>query len=96
VSGAASPDKGSGTGLEKASTGLAAALKVVESSDRPVPAQALEVYRESSAAAKPGLAEWNEFKSSRLPELNHQLEGASLPALAAVPVENEIEESESQ
>jgi hypothetical protein len=80
---------GGDIGLQKASDGLSAALKVVESSDRPVPTQALELYRESSAEAKSALAQWNDFKSKRLPELNHQLEGASLPPLAAVPVDSE-------
>ena len=78
-------------GLDKANTGLSAALRVVESSDRPVPAQAFEVYRESSAAAKLALAKWNDFKSKLLPELNHQLEGASLPPLAAAQIEREIQ-----
>jgi photosystem II stability/assembly factor-like uncharacterized protein len=79
ISGVSSRDMG----LDKANTGLFAALRVVESSDRPVPAQALEVYHESSAAARLALAKWNDFKSKRLPELNHQLQGASLPPLAA-------------
>jgi photosystem II stability/assembly factor-like uncharacterized protein len=92
ISGASSRD----TGLDKANTGLSAALRVVESSDRPVPAQALEVYRESSAAAKLALAKWNDFKSKRLPELNHQLESASLPPLAVAQIEGEFEESEAQ
>ncbi len=81
-------------GLDKASTGLSAALRVVESSDRPVPAQALDVYRESSAAAKLALAKWNDFKSKRLPVLNHQLEGAGLPTLAVTQLEIEVEESD--
>jgi hypothetical protein len=55
-------------GLDKASTGLSAALRVVESSGRPVPAQALDLYRESSAAAKLALAKWNDFKSKRVPD----------------------------
>jgi hypothetical protein len=92
ISGASSRDMG----LDKANTGLSAALRVVESSDRPVPAQALEVYRESSVAAKLALAKWNDFKLKRLPELNHQLEGASLPPLAVAQIEREIEESEAQ
>ena len=92
VSGSSSTD----LGLEKASSGLSAALRVVESSDRPVPAQALELYRESSAAAKQALAKWNDFKSKRLPELNRRLEGASLPPLAVAQIEREIEESEAQ
>jgi len=74
-------------GLEEAGTGLAAALRVVESSDRSVPTQALELYRESSVAAKNALEKWNDFKSKLLPELNHQLEGASLPALTLSHIE---------
>jgi hypothetical protein len=92
VSGGSSPDMG----LDKANSGLSAALRVVESSDRPVPAQALELSRESSAAAKLALTKWNDFKSKRLPELNHLLEGASLPPLAITLLEAESEESEAQ
>ena len=92
VSGASSRD----IGLDKANTGLSAALRVVESSDRPVPAQALEVYRESSAAAKLALAKWNDFKSKHLAELNHLLEGARLPTLALTQVDINVEESETQ
>jgi hypothetical protein len=83
-------------GLDTASTGLSAALRVVESSDRPVPAQALEVYHESSAAAKNALAKWADFKSKRLSELNHRLESARLPTLAVAQIEREVEESEAQ
>jgi photosystem II stability/assembly factor-like uncharacterized protein len=83
-------------GLDKANAGLSAALRVVESSDRPVPAQVFVLYRESSAAAKLALAKWNDFKSKRVPELNHQLEGASLPPLAVAQLETEVEESKAQ
>ena len=83
-------------GLDKANTGLTAALRVVESSDRAVPAQALEVYFESSAAAKLALAKWNDFKSKRLPVLNHELEAAGLPRFEVAQIETEVEESESQ
>jgi photosystem II stability/assembly factor-like uncharacterized protein len=83
-------------GLEKASTGLSASLRVVEGSDRAVPAQALEVYHDSSAAAKVALTKWNDFKSKRLPQLNHQLEGAGLPTLSVAEIEKEIEETEAQ
>ena len=92
VGGASSPDMG----LDKANTGLSAALRVVESSDRPVPTQALEVYRESSAAAKLALGRWNDFKSKRLPALNHLLEGASLAPVAIAQIESDLEESEAQ
>ncbi len=79
ISGVSSGDMG----LDKANSGLSAALRVVESSDRPLPSQALEVYGESSAAAKLALAKWNDFKAKRLPELNHQLEGAGMPPVGA-------------
>jgi photosystem II stability/assembly factor-like uncharacterized protein len=68
-------------GLEKASSGLAAALRVIESSDRAVPAQALELHDQSSAAMKLALAKWKEFSAKRLPPLNQQLQGASLPPI---------------
>lgn len=83
-------------GLETASAGLSAALRVVESSDGSVPAQALEVYQQSSAAANLALAKWNDFKSKRLPELNQKLEGASLPAISVAQIEKEIEETGAQ
>jgi hypothetical protein len=83
-------------GLDEANTGLASALRVVESSDRPVPAQALDVYGQASAAAKLALAKWSDFKSKRLQELNHQLEAAGLPGLVVAQIEKEVEESESQ
>jgi len=92
ISGGSSRD----IGLEKANSGLSAALRVVESSDRPVPVQALEVYRESSSAVKVALAKWNDFKSKRLPELNHLLERASLPTLSETELEIRVEESEAQ
>lgn len=89
--GAMLKDRPSGEmGLEKASTGLSASLRVVESSDRAIPAQALELYSQSSSAMKAALAKWNDFKSKRLPQLNQQLEGAKLSPilLANIPSAN--------
>ena len=60
-------------GLEGASTGLGSALAVVESSDRPVPSQAIALYRESAEALKVGVAEWNHVKTNWLPQLNQHL-----------------------
>jgi photosystem II stability/assembly factor-like uncharacterized protein len=74
-------------GLEKADTDLAAALRVVNGSDRSIPAQALEVYRGSSSAAKRALAKWSDFKTGLLPRLNRQLESASLPTILAAEIE---------
>jgi hypothetical protein len=78
-------------GLENANSGLSAALRVVESSDRSVPSQALQVYRQSRVAASLALAKWNDFTSTRLPELNHQLEGAGLPRIAQAQLNTPIQ-----
>ena len=63
-------------GLRAAGSGLQSALRVVESGDRTVPQQALEVYRLADDAAKLRLAEWQKLKSGELPELNRELEKA--------------------
>ncbi|HEX8810567.1 MAG TPA: hypothetical protein VF742_01120, partial [Terracidiphilus sp.] len=72
-------EKGSKTpiatlGLDTASAGLAAALRVVEGGDRTVPSQASELYQQSQEAAKAGIAEWTKLKSTQLVQLNHALE----------------------
>jgi hypothetical protein len=60
-------------GLEDAGSGLASALAVVESSDRPVPSQAIALYHESADALKLRLADWNHVKTNWLPQLNQHL-----------------------
>ncbi|HZD33252.1 MAG TPA: hypothetical protein VE779_16500, partial [Candidatus Angelobacter sp.] len=60
-------------GLREASSGLQAALRVVESGHRAVPQQALEVYRLSDAAAEVRIAEWQKLKSGELAGLNREL-----------------------
>ena len=72
---------GSITGLEAASTGLASALKVVESSDRAIPSQAVEVYQQSDAVAKAETAEWTKLKSTYLAQLNEALRQAGVAPL---------------
>ena len=69
-------------GLATASAGFAAALRVVESGDRKVPAQAMEVYNESSAAMKAGVARWTEFEQTQLRELNANLEKAHVERIS--------------
>jgi len=67
-------------GLETVSSGLTSALAVVESSDRPVPSQAIALYRESSEALKQRVADWNHVKTNWLPQLNlHLREGNLAP-----------------
>jgi photosystem II stability/assembly factor-like uncharacterized protein len=70
-------------GLETANTGLAAALRVVESSDRAFPSQAIEVFQTANAAFKSAADSWNAFRTSTLPLLNQHLEKENLPPIPA-------------
>ena len=79
-------------GLEKANAGLASALRVVESSDRAIPAQAMAVEQESSAAMRVEAGEWSQFKTARLPELNQQLQKANVGPIAISEIEKEVDE----
>jgi photosystem II stability/assembly factor-like uncharacterized protein len=67
---------GESVGLQKAYTGLAAALRVIEGGDREAPAQAIEVYKESSAQVKARIAEWAQLKQARLEQLKGELREA--------------------
>jgi hypothetical protein len=72
----------SAMGLQTAISGLASALRVVESGDRAVPAQALELYKEAGSAVKLKIGEWDQFKTKRLPQLNQQLQQAGIAPIA--------------
>ena len=87
---------GDGIGLEKASTGLGSALRVVESGDRTVPEQAIELYKESSGAMKTAVDGWNQFKASRIPELNQQLQQGKIAPIVITEIEKEAGELISQ
>jgi len=65
-------------GLQDDYKNLASALRVVESGDRAVPAQAIAVHQESSEQIKARIREWTTFKQTRLPLLNRQLRQANL------------------
>jgi len=64
---------GSVSGLSAASSGLASALSVVESGDRPAPAQALELYHLSDDAAKSSFDKWKTLQSGSLAQLYQAL-----------------------
>jgi len=69
-------NKGNGSeamGLEAATGGLQAALRVVEGGDRTTPQQAMEVYRLSGDAATVRIAEWEKLKGGELAEFNRVL-----------------------
>ncbi|MBZ5666858.1 MAG: hypothetical protein LAO30_19910 [Acidobacteriia bacterium] len=82
---------GEGSGLQDAYTGLASALRVVEGGDRAVPSQAIAVYRESSKEVKARLAEWAQFKQTKLVQLNQKLREANLAPIAIAEIEREAE-----
>jgi hypothetical protein len=80
------------TGLQFAFTGLTSALRVVESGDRAVPAQAVELYKQSSAQIKARAADWMVFKQTKLPALNQKLTESNLAPIAISEIEQEVED----
>jgi len=82
---------GEGPGLQSAYTGLASALRVVEGGDRDVPSQALAVYKESSQQVKTRIAEWTQFKQTKLTQLNQELRKANLAPIAIAEIEQQVE-----
>ena len=80
-----------GSGLQDAYTGLTSALRVVEGGDRVVPSQAIAVYRESSQQVKARIAEWIQFKQTKLAQLNQQLREANFAPIAIAEIEQQVE-----
>jgi photosystem II stability/assembly factor-like uncharacterized protein len=80
-----------GPGLQDAYTGLASALRVVESGDRAVPSQAIAVYRESSPQVRTRIAEWTRFKQTKLEQLNQQLREADFAPIETAEIERQVE-----
>ncbi len=82
-------------GLTMAGSGLQSALRVVESGDRTVPQQALDVYHLADAAAKKRIEEWNGLKASELANFNQALKQAGLSTIATTAPEEMLDLSES-
>ncbi len=78
-------------GLSAANTGLMASLRVVGSSDRTIPSQAMDVFRQSNAAAESRLAEWTALKQGDLARLNRALEAAGVKPIAIAEIEQQLE-----
>ena len=79
-------------GLTEANTGLNAALRVVEGGDRPAPAQALQLYRQSSAAVKTQAQNWKDLKAGALTLLNTKLREENLKTIEISEIETEVYE----
>jgi hypothetical protein len=78
-------------GLDDANKGMLAALRVVEGGNRPITAQAMQLYQESKQVLTARGAEWQRFKSTELPKLNQELEKAGAPVIRIAAIEAEIE-----
>ena len=75
-------DGGGMAGLTDANVALASALRVVESGDREVPAQAIAVFQEASQQVKTRIVEWTQFKQTVLSPLNEELRKSNLAPIA--------------
>ena len=77
-------------GLAKANIGLDSALSVVESGDRTIPSQALELYRQSRETMNQRVDQWHTLKNSQLPQLNRQLRKANMQPIQLSSIEREV------
>jgi photosystem II stability/assembly factor-like uncharacterized protein len=77
-------------GLEQANTELTSALNVAESSDRPIPSQALSLFAEASAASSARVKQWSTLKTGPLAAYNQQLKSANLAPIAISTIEHEV------
>ena len=81
---------GKKVGLADANTGLGVALRVVESGDRPAPAQAIVIFDQMKTAANAQTAAWQHFKASDLAKVNAALQRAHQPVLQIAAIEEEV------
>jgi photosystem II stability/assembly factor-like uncharacterized protein len=88
--------RGTISGLEAANTGLAAALRMVESGDRVPPSQALELYHQANQVATSEVSQWTELKQSDLKKLNEALQKAGAAPVQVSQIERDVEEAVSQ
>jgi len=78
------------TGLQEADANLGAALGAVESGDRAIPAQAMELYRQAHDAMDTRIAEWTQFKQTKLHQLNDDLKRENIAPIHLFRIEQEI------
>jgi hypothetical protein len=78
------------TGLADANAGLGVALRVVESGDRPAPAQAIVIFNQMKSAADVQIAAWQHFKATDLTGVDAALQQAHQPSLQVAAIEEEV------
>jgi photosystem II stability/assembly factor-like uncharacterized protein len=79
-------------GLDAANQELTSAMNMAESSDRPVPGQAMIVYGEARTAAAQGIKDWAALKTGPLAALNLKLKTQGLEPIAIAEIEREVYE----
>lgn len=77
-------------GLRAANTGLTSAMRVVESGDRTIPSQAMELYQQSSQAMNQRVQQWQKLKKTEIEQLNQQLQKAKMTPLQVSRIEQEV------
>jgi photosystem II stability/assembly factor-like uncharacterized protein len=82
---------GQSASLQDAFVNMVSALHVVESGDRAAPSQAITVYNDSSQRVKAAIAQWSDFKKTRLPALNRKLIERKLTPIAISEIEQEVQ-----
>ncbi len=81
---------GASLGLDQANSEITSALNVAESSDRAIPAQAMEVYGEASSASALRIQQWSALKQGALAQLNRQLTREKISPIAISAIEHEV------
>lgn len=77
-------------GLHDANVNLSSALEVVESGDRAVPAQALELYRQSRKSMNWRVEQWHRLKETQLLQLNRELQKVNIEPIQISSIEREV------
>jgi photosystem II stability/assembly factor-like uncharacterized protein len=77
-------------GLAEANAGLGVVLRVVESGDRPAPAQALAIFDDMKRAANEQIAAWQRFKVNELAKVNAELQRAHQAPLEISAIEEQV------
>lgn len=78
-------------GLNAATAGLSAVLRVIDSGDRVPPAQAMEIFASAQQSAKRNVDEWGRLKAGLLARLNEQLKAAQLEPIKMAAIQRAVE-----
>ncbi len=81
---------GSLAGLHEANANLTAVLGVVESGDRAIPAQAMELYQQCRESMHQRVEQWHTLKKTQLPQLNQQLRNANIGPIQVSNIERQV------